>query len=530
MVVCKFWQQGSCRYGDRCRFDHPPLNQGLAIGNRFAALQGPDSSSTRNTGPDAAVRTSPYSLDKTAIITDLSSERPQWILSAYGPGRNAPAQLFGGPMREQSFEEMRLMHYMALASGNPQQAVQEADKLFQASEQQMQTVISNVDGAIDFIISAENEHPNRIDTCRASTSGPLSTSNPLNQGGGSAIPFSSTQGQNNPFGAPSQLTSTSIFSAPTATAQSVPFGQPSALGEKPNALGGGAPAFGAPSQLGAVGAFGRPSALGQKPNPFGASSNGALSSTSSGASAPFVSSAGAGNPFSQPQQQQAANPFGAPSGSGFSTSAQSAGQGPFSNASDRGPNPFTSANQFGASPAPFGTPAAGAANPFGQPSTKPLATSVNPFGNAPASAENQFGKSPTLSTTNPFSSMDTRQIGTPSQPLPNGNALIDPNGPLQHPSLEAYGTKDHNGRLTMFKGMRVAYKGDEAGFNTKDGNWRKIWFPQGAPAPYKDTEMGDSNYDDNIEAAYMRLQQSRSFPGGVMPMIPPRREWCTFDF
>lgn len=71
----------------------------------------------------ASIRTSPYSLDKTAIITDLSSERPQWILSAYGPGRNAPAQLFGGPLREQSFEEMRLMHYMALASGTPQQAV-----------------------------------------------------------------------------------------------------------------------------------------------------------------------------------------------------------------------------------------------------------------------------------------------------------------------------------------------------------------------------------------------------------------------
>ena len=452
--------------------------------------------------------------------------------------RNAPDALYGSCIRESATSCMFNLQHLWRCTNLVQ--VQEADKLFQASEQQMQTVISNVDGAIDFIISAENEHPNRIDTCRASTSGPLSTSNPLSQGGGSAIPFSSTQGQNNPFGAPSHLTSTSIFSAPTTRAQSVPFGQPSTLGEKPNALGGGAPAFGAPSQLGAVGAFGRPSALGQKPNPFGASSNGALSSTSSGASAPFVSSAGAVNPFSQPQQQQAANPFGAPSGSGFSTSAQSAGQGPFSNASDRGPNPFTSANQFGANLAPFGTAAAGAANPFGQPNTKPLATSVNPFGNAPASAANQFGKSPTLSTANPFSSiqqtattgspMDTRQIGTPSQPLANGNALIDPNVPLQHPSLEAYSTKDLNGRLTMFKGMRVTYKGDEAGFNTKDGNWQKIWFPQGAPAPYKDTEMGDSNYDDSIEAAYMRLQQSRSFPGGVMPMIPPRREWCTFDF
>jgi hypothetical protein len=65
----------------------------------------------------------PYLLDKNVIITDLHSERPQWILSAYGPGRHAPAQLFGGPVREQSFEEMRLLHYVATAEGNPQHAV-----------------------------------------------------------------------------------------------------------------------------------------------------------------------------------------------------------------------------------------------------------------------------------------------------------------------------------------------------------------------------------------------------------------------
>lgn len=68
-------------------------------------------------------QTLPYQLDKNAILTDLTSERPQWILSAYGPGRFAPAQLFGGLPREQSFEEMRLLHYMGLAAGNPQQVV-----------------------------------------------------------------------------------------------------------------------------------------------------------------------------------------------------------------------------------------------------------------------------------------------------------------------------------------------------------------------------------------------------------------------
>lgn len=62
-------------------------------------------------------------LSKDALEKDLTTEAPQWILSAYGPGRDAPEQLFGGHLREQSFEEMRLHHVVATAAGNPQQAV-----------------------------------------------------------------------------------------------------------------------------------------------------------------------------------------------------------------------------------------------------------------------------------------------------------------------------------------------------------------------------------------------------------------------
>jgi nucleoporin NUP42 len=64
-----------------------------------------------------------YNVDKEIIRSDLTKERPQWIFSAYGPGKAAPAQLFGGSIREQSFEEMRLHHYIAAAAGNAQHAV-----------------------------------------------------------------------------------------------------------------------------------------------------------------------------------------------------------------------------------------------------------------------------------------------------------------------------------------------------------------------------------------------------------------------
>ena len=57
------------------------------------------------------------------IEGDLRNERPKWPFSAYGPGRDAPLQLFGGFPLEQSPEEMRVLYYQAIASGNPQPAV-----------------------------------------------------------------------------------------------------------------------------------------------------------------------------------------------------------------------------------------------------------------------------------------------------------------------------------------------------------------------------------------------------------------------
>ena len=460
--------------------------------------------------------------------------------------RNAPYALYGSCFRESATS--RTLTPIALEIRAYTLQVQEADKIFQASEQQMQTVINNVDGAIDFIISAEKDHPNRIDTCRASTSGPLQTSNPLSQGA-STNAFSNTQGQSNPFGAPSQTTNTAAFGASSTAAQSGAFGQPSALGQKPSAFGA-APAFGAPSQLSAPGAFGRPSALGQKPTPFGDPSSGPSSGASSGAAAPFSSFAQVSNPFSQPQQQQAANPFGAPSNppiaNGFPASSQQTQQNPFAQTSGQASNPFgspnhpTQQNPFGATSAPFGAPSPAPANPFGQPSTQPPEASANPFSNASTTTPNAFAQAPAILTPNPFNStqqttttvspMDTRQMGGPPQPLVNGVASLGPNGSLQHPPLETYISKGIDGRLAMFKGMRVAYKGDEAGVRGRDGTWQKIWFPQGAPAPYKDTEMEISKYGEDIKSSYINLQQSRSFQGGIIPLVPPRREWCTFDF
>ncbi len=65
----------------------------------------------------------PYSLSRNSLQKDLTEDRPIWILSSYGPGRDAPGQLFGGHMIEQSFEEIRLHYLKGMLSGNPQPAV-----------------------------------------------------------------------------------------------------------------------------------------------------------------------------------------------------------------------------------------------------------------------------------------------------------------------------------------------------------------------------------------------------------------------
>lgn len=64
-----------------------------------------------------------YGLNRNIFDEDLNRERPQWIMSAYGPGLGAPIQLFGGFPLEQSMEEIRVQHYLALAAGNQQQSV-----------------------------------------------------------------------------------------------------------------------------------------------------------------------------------------------------------------------------------------------------------------------------------------------------------------------------------------------------------------------------------------------------------------------
>lgn len=110
-------------FQDNCRNEHPGAG-GSASANPFSVLSGGSNNNNRGGfGRQQSAQSNQFSLSKETIQKDLAEERPSWILSAYGPGRDAPEQLWGGYPIEQSFEEMRLHYMMGEASGNAQGAV-----------------------------------------------------------------------------------------------------------------------------------------------------------------------------------------------------------------------------------------------------------------------------------------------------------------------------------------------------------------------------------------------------------------------
>ncbi|PHH89002.1 hypothetical protein CDD83_6779 [Cordyceps sp. RAO-2017] len=585
MTLCKFYQQGNCKFGNSCRFEHPARNhhqqqQQPPSQNRFGAL-----SAGGGGGQDVPAKNN-YNISAETIVKDLTTERPPWILSAYAPGRDAPDQLFGGYPREQSFEELRLHYMVGKASGNEQQALSQAQELYQNAQQQIDNVLRNVQDAARFVADGENRHPNRHDICREGTQGAPFNEFLAGRRPKPTDPFSSgAAAAPSPFGGGAQPGNSS-------------FGQPSALGRQPNPFG--APAFGQPSQPASsfgqpssqpVSSFGQPSALGPKPNPFGAPAFGQPAQPSAQSSAfgqPAQSSA-QGSAFGQPAQSSAqGSAFGQPGRPNVQGSA-------FGQPSQLGQksNPFASTSQPASNSSPFANSGGGAApasNPFGTHSPGPPNAAPNPFAagqtsNAPAAptqpSANPFGQ-PSAPTANPFASAGQSQtqdagssfahqtrpstngafgqparnpfgqgaapnapafgaqpFGAPlSQPNPLGAsqpqaASADPYPPgsaRQHPPPESYISKAMDGRINTFKGKAVSYKDGRPGVRGFDGAWTRIWFPNGPPPYDKNTELPPQQYDDKSKAQWEAFAQSGAFADGIMPALPPPRVCTRWDF
>ncbi|RAO73419.1 uncharacterized protein BHQ10_009431 [Talaromyces amestolkiae] len=453
----------------------------------------------------------------------LGKERPEWVFSAYGPGKNAPRQLFGGPSREQSFEEMRLRHYEATAAGNPNQAIQEAQKLHDETINQIQIILNDLNGAVKYVLDGVNEHPNRIDIVEGKSGVPSSSAN-------QPAPVSSTSA----FGQPSGGIGGATQAAPTPA-----FGQASMLGQNQ-------PAFGKPSGLGAStagSAFGKPSMLGAAQPTFGRPAFGqpsfgqpAFGQPSAMAGSAFSNAAAGPSPFSATQPNPlAAGKFGQPS-----TSA------PFGQpaASQVTTSPFSQIGNQSATTSGFGQPSSTGAT-FGQPSqdvspfAQPQQTpSLNPFGQTATSSATPsvFGQPPataaSVSTT-----VTQPQVNTPGKapigPRPIikvGLGELNPIPELVGDTVRDPGTQ----KLIRWKGRPVQYEGGTPRYLHPHDNktWVRIFFYDGPPdlATLRDCSEQDENYTAEVTDQYQYFVQNGMFKDGIVPSVPPKTEWVSFDF
>ncbi|KAL9629924.1 MAG: hypothetical protein Q9164_006657 [Protoblastenia rupestris] len=89
--------------------------------------------------------------------------------------------------------------------------------------------------------------------------------------------------------------------------------------------------------------------------------------------------------------------------------------------------------------------------------------------------------------------------------------------------------KDSQGRLRTWNSKPVSYIDDEPCYSGNDGNLQRIWFPDGAPAFVNSAGLPDEAYDDVTKEKYMFLNRTGAFKDGIMPLLPPKREWCNWN-
>ena len=373
-----------------------------------------------------------------------------------------------------------------------------------------------------------------------------------------ASPFPTTApgqtGPENPFAAPTARTGFGIGASSASGFSQASFGQTT---QSSSPFGqGGVPAstFGQPAASGQTGSFGQP-AFGQSSQ----ISTGGFSQRSQINPPPFGSTGANGqNPFGQPAK--AGNAFG-PTITGstnpFSLASKPSNP-PFGQTqtltSSRDASPF-SQTAFGApSTTPFSQPANdGRQNPFGVKAT----TTSNPFG-VPSIP---MGISPT-NTSIPGGAQDARKASIPDTNLPSNAATADltnnlaalstggPHPLTGKPTAPVHITEQlrqmaptfgNDRKLISFRGQRVQYLEEVPCYEKPDRSGsEKVWFPNGPtttdvmylnqPDAVQDLQAADDAYTDDVKEKYTVLFETGGFGRGGVPLVPPRREWCVYDF
>ncbi|XP_028178320.1 nucleoporin AMO1-like isoform X2 [Ostrinia furnacalis] len=322
MVVCKFFQQGNCRYGQSCRFDH-------IYGSKYSYHAQPVSQPVQPGVTDELLINQ--------VETDVKSvlNGGQWILSCYSPFKEKPN--FPG-IPDLSPEEARLFIYEAKANNNLDQAVSYMNNQFVESRRKYEQLVLPNQAIVKVLRSLYRGETVASPFAGGQSSG-FETNSAATSIFRSAVQGTSVFGQNtnsspsifsqnsvnqSVFGQTSPNTKPSVFGQNTNTG----FGQNSAFDQKPNV-------FGSPTAESAKSIFAQASQ-----NVFGPSSPSNVFAPSNADPAKSIFAQASQSAFNMNQAQPSTN-----AASIFSAASQSA----FGKSSD----PFNSQQQ----PASFGKPA-----------------------------------------------------------------------------------------------------------------------------------------------------------------------------
>ncbi|CAG8474473.1 8200_t:CDS:2 [Ambispora leptoticha] len=110
MSICKYFLEGRCSFGSRCKNEHPQQNgQFQAYNDRSGGSSSLLSRLGYSTGsPGNSRRNQTNTIDEKAVRDDLNKERPQYPYSVFAPGKEEPNLIEGTDF---SPEELRLEFY-----------------------------------------------------------------------------------------------------------------------------------------------------------------------------------------------------------------------------------------------------------------------------------------------------------------------------------------------------------------------------------------------------------------------------------
>ncbi|KAF9235577.1 hypothetical protein BU15DRAFT_77894 [Melanogaster broomeanus] len=256
-TVCSYYLRGACKYGERCRNEHPPDSSARA---NFA-----NQTWTATTSRIAV----PYTTESIAHDITPYKDKPLWPLSSYGPAKHEVVVIGG---LDESPEELRLKAVTALKTVTIHEYVQYESEKIAAADQMYANARNNVQQLYEQAVKLSGQAQMSGSTPGTSTSAFGNAS----AFGGSAFSSTSTASA---FGSG---TTPSAFAGPTTSAfGKSAFGQPTFGQTGFGATAGGTSAFSQAAQgTSTFGITQQPvSAFGQPTSAFGQPAQGASAFT-----------------------------------------------------------------------------------------------------------------------------------------------------------------------------------------------------------------------------------------------------------